>query len=122
MRSPALVLATIALLVGAAGPSRADDPVAVGFGWSAPNDCRAEVDVTDVVSTAEAVRGRIRHQGAVPIRNVTVCIGRACSPVAAGGVIPTGRSAAFEIRMSRGVNAKAAPSVRCSILETRAGA
>ena len=114
-------LTRLAILLLAPVVVRADDPVRVRFGWSAPTDCRREASVTlDVVAGGSVVRGRLRHVGPDPIREVTVCLGRACAKVAGGGVIGTGDVASFEIRDAPPARTK--PKLSCSILEVRAGA
>ena len=104
---------------------RADDPVRVRFGWSAPADCRSAATVVELTTTVDSrsrqrmVRGRLRRIGPEPIRDVTVCFGRACAKLDGGNVIAAGESARFEVRDVRDAAAKR-PTVRCSILEERA--
>src|SRR5437870_3281426 len=77
LRSAALVVALAA--IASAG---VEETIRVRYAWSAPTDCRGHAAIVGVTATVDArtrqatERGRVRHQGDVPIRDVTVCIGR----------------------------------------------
>jgi len=99
---------SLAVLLIASTALCADDPVRVRFGWSKPRDCRRE---------ARIERGRLRHVGKNPIRDVTVCFGRECKSVAGGAVIAGGATVPVPVEDARG-----STTIRCSVLEERAGA
>ena len=111
MRGPALLLA----LIAASSPAN-EDPISIRYGWSAPTDCRREAVVVEVKRRHALVQGRVEHRGKEPIRDVTICFGRACAKIE--GVITGGQSARFEVRGGSHVK----PTLRCSILEERVGA
>ena len=112
-------LAHVALLLSLIlSSSKGDvvDPVSIRYAWSAPTDCRREAIVVDVTRRHALVQGRVEHRGKEPIRDVTICFGRACTKI--DGVMIDGRSVRFEVHGGSRVK----PTVRCSILEERVGA